>query len=196
MQSASIGAVGRAADPALLATPSGSSTHLGDALGLDAVMGMAEVAAWAEAPARAIGRFDVRKPPKSLDEMWACAANETERQAIRTAMFGSVMDVVDRFLPDRDEARPGPQHAELPGRQLHLPGPLLPGQRPVSRLRPGLPGRRHHVQGARRHRHHVRPCPAGCSRQHGGELRRHVKVSRIVVAGGASQGWHWATARS
>ena len=55
---------------------------------------MAEVAAWAEAPARAIGRFDVRTPPKSLDEMWACAANESEREAIRTAMFGSVMDVV------------------------------------------------------------------------------------------------------
>ena len=74
-----------------------SSTHL------VVLAGMAEIAAWAEAPARAIGRFDVCTPPKSLDEMWASASNESERQAIRTAMFGSVMDVVDRFLPDREK---------------------------------------------------------------------------------------------
>ena len=161
--------------------------HLGETLGLDAVMGMAEVAGWAEAPARAIGRFDVRKPPKSLDEMWACATNEKERQAIRTAMFGSVMDVVDRFLPDRDEARPGPEHAGLPGRQLHLPGPLLAGQRALPGLRPGLTGRRHHVQG-----------PGGIGtmsdhlpalfEEHGGELRRHAKVVRIVAPDGRVEG--------
>ena len=80
--------------------------HLGETIGIEAVLGMAEVAAWAEAPARAIGRFDVRTPPKSLDEMWACAANEAEREAIRTAMFGSVMDVVDRYLPDRSKHAP------------------------------------------------------------------------------------------
>ena len=33
---------------------------------------MGEVAAWTEAPARAIGRFDVRTPLKSFDEMLAC----------------------------------------------------------------------------------------------------------------------------
>src|SRR5271165_3977410 len=101
VQSASVGPSGE--PPILLySDPERLLSHLGDALGLDAVMGMTEVAAWAEAPARAIGRFEVRKPPKSLDEMWACASNEKERQAIRTALFGSVMDVVDRYLPDRD----------------------------------------------------------------------------------------------
>ena len=74
--------------------------HLSEAVGLEAVLGMAEVQAWAEAPARALGRFDVRRPPRSLDEMWASALNEKERQAIRIALFGSVMDVVDQYLPD------------------------------------------------------------------------------------------------
>ena len=73
---------------------------------MDALLGMAEVAAWADAPARAIGRFDVRKPPKSLDEMWAVAANEKEREAIRIALFGSIMDVVDRYLPDKERHAP------------------------------------------------------------------------------------------
>ena len=121
---------------------------------------MAEVAAWAEAPARAIGRFDVRQPPKSLDEMWASATNEAEREAIRTAMFGSVMDVVDRYLPDKTKHAPVRSMLELSLRQLHLPGPVLSGQCAVSRLRPGLAGRRDDVEGAGRARHHRRsPVP-------------------------------------
>src|SRR5580698_178988 len=82
VQSATISADGR--PPILLySDPERLLEHLGSTIGFDAVMGMAEVAAWADAPARAIGRFDVRTPPKSLDEMWAVAANETEREAIR-----------------------------------------------------------------------------------------------------------------
>ena len=148
---------------------------------------MAEVAAWAEAPARAIGRFDVRTPPKSLDEMWACAANEAEREAIRTAMFGSVMDVVDRYLPDRSKHAPvrsmlaflavnstfrGPFS---PGSALCLAFALAsPGTATMSKVRGGLGTIADHL--------------ARLFEQHGGELRRHAKVSRIVVEGGAVTG--------
>ena len=63
VQSASIGEDGR--PPLLLySDPERLLEHLGETLGLEAVLGMAEVAAWAEAPARAIGRFDVRRPPQ------------------------------------------------------------------------------------------------------------------------------------
>jgi len=101
--------------------------HIAEVNGMDAVIGMAEVAGWCEAPARAIGRRDVRKPPKSLDEMFASATNEQEREAIRTAMFGSVMDVVDRYLPDKE------RHAMLRGMLAFLAvnstyrGPYSPG---------------------------------------------------------------------
>src|SRR3974377_424425 len=84
VQSASIADDGR--PPIFLySDPERLLEHLGDTLGMEAVLGMAEVAAWAEAPARAIGRFDVRRRPRTLDEMWDCAANEAEREAIRTA---------------------------------------------------------------------------------------------------------------
>src|SRR3984957_1503391 len=43
-------------------------THLSEKHGLDAVTGMAELIGWSQGPARALGRFDVRKPPKTLDE--------------------------------------------------------------------------------------------------------------------------------
>src|ERR1700733_8151462 len=77
-------------------------THLGEKHGADAIMGMAELIGWSMAPARALGRFDVRKPPKSLDEMYACATNDAERRAIHEMLFGSAMDVIDRFLPAKE----------------------------------------------------------------------------------------------
>jgi phytoene dehydrogenase-like protein len=186
VQSASIGAAGE--PPILLYSDPGQLLeHLGETLGLDAVMGMAEVAAWAEAPARAIGRFDVRKPPKSLDEMWACASNEDEREAIRTAMFGSVMDVVDRYLPDREK------HAQVrsmlsflavnstyrgpysPGSALCLAFALAsPGDATMSKVKGGIGAMSDHL--------------LGLLGAHGGELRRHVKVLRIVTTDGHVEG--------
>ncbi len=182
VQSASIGSSGE--PPILLySDPERLLAHLGDVLGMDAVMGMAEVAAWAEAPARAIGRFDVRKPPKSLDEMWDCASNESERQAIRTAMFGSVMDVVDRFLPDRVK------HAQVRGMLSFLsvnstylgpytPGSALclafalasPGEATMSKVRGGIGAMADHLR--------------VLFETNGGELRRHAKASKIVVSEG------------
>ena len=126
VQSASISEDGQ--PPILLySDPERLLEHLGETIGIEAVLGMAEVAAWAEAPARAIGRFDVRTPPKSLDEMW-----DVRRQRDRAGGHP------DRHVRERDgrrrplsprsvQARAGAQHAGLPRRQLDLPGALLPG---------------------------------------------------------------------
>src|SRR5258705_2836797 len=76
-------------------------THLADKHGTDAVTGMAGLIGWSQGPAKALGRFDVRTPPKTLDEMYACAANEAERTAIHDVLFGTAMDAIDRYLPDK-----------------------------------------------------------------------------------------------
>jgi phytoene dehydrogenase-like protein len=186
VQSASIGD-GAQGPLFLYSEPERLLEHLGDTLGIEAVLGMAEVAGWAEAPARAIGRFDVRRPPRTLDEMWDCATNEAEREAIRTAMFGSVMDVVDRYLPDPVKHAPvrsmlaflavnstyrGPY---TPGSALCLAFALAsPGTATMSKVRGGLGTIADHL--------------LGMFEARGGELRRHVKVSRIVVDGGAVRG--------
>ena len=186
VQSASIGE-GDQAPILLYSDPERLLEHLGETIGIEAVLGMAEVAAWAEAPARAIGRFDVRRPPRSLDEMWACATNESEREAIRVALFGSVMDVVDRFLPDKSKHAPvrsmlsflavnstfrGPSS---PGSALCLAFALAsPGTATMSKVRGGLGTMAEHL--------------LALFERHGGELRRHAKVSRIVVDGGIVQG--------
>jgi phytoene dehydrogenase-like protein len=185
-QSACIGASGE--PPIVLYTdPVRLLEHLSEAIGLDAVLGMAEIASWAEAPARAIGRFDVRKPPKTLDEMWACATNENEREAIRTAMFGSVMDVVDRYLPDRQgQAQVRSMLSFLavnstfrgpysPGSALCLAFALAsPGEATMSKVRGGIGAMSDHV--------------LSLFERHGGELRRHIKVSGIVTSRGRVEG--------
>jgi phytoene dehydrogenase-like protein len=162
-------------------------SHLGEQMGMEALIGMAEIVAWADAPARAIGRFDVRKPPRSLDEMWAVATNENERAAIKTAMFGSVMDVVNRYLPDREAHAPlrsmlaflavnstfrGPYS---PGSALCLAFALAsPGDVTMSKVRGGLGTLAEHLR--------------AMFENHGGDLRRHVKVAKILVEKGAAQG--------
>jgi phytoene dehydrogenase-like protein len=77
--------------------------HISDKHGAEAMLGMAKLMEWAEAPARALGRFDVRKPPKTLDEMYACANNEAERIAIHEMLFGSAMDVLGKCFPDKEK---------------------------------------------------------------------------------------------
>ena len=79
--------------------------HLDEKHGPGAVTGMAELLAWSEGPARAIGRFDVREPPKTVDEMYASARTESERTAINEMLFGSAMDVLGRFFPDQENHR-------------------------------------------------------------------------------------------
>ncbi|HEY1826767.1 MAG TPA: NAD(P)/FAD-dependent oxidoreductase [Acidimicrobiales bacterium] len=182
IQSATIAPDGR--PPILLySDPERLLEHLGETIGFESVLGMAEVAAWAEAPARAIGRFDVRTPPKSLDDMWACAANENEREAIRIAMFGSVMDVIDRFLPDPVAHAPvrsmlsflavnstyrGPY---TPGSAMCLAFALAsPGTATMSKVEGGIGVMSDHL--------------LGLFERHGGELRRHAKVSEILVEAG------------
>ncbi|EID10782.1 phytoene dehydrogenase-like oxidoreductase [Mycolicibacterium phlei] len=78
-------------------------THINEVHGAEAVNGMAGLMAWCQAPTRALGRFDAGSPPKTLDEMYACATNEFERSSITDMLFGSVTDVLDRYLPDREK---------------------------------------------------------------------------------------------
>src|SRR5664279_2812536 len=161
--------------------------HIAETNGMDAVMGLAEIMAWCEAPARALGRFEVRTPPKSLNEMFACANNETEREAIQIALFGSVMDVVDRYLPDRK------RHGALRSMLAFLAvnstyrGPYSPGSamclafamattgtRMIRKLDGGIGALAQHVL------HLVE--------QHGGEIRLHTKVAEIVITDGKVAG--------
>jgi phytoene dehydrogenase-like protein len=168
--------------------PDALVAHLGETLGLEAMLGLGEIIAWAEAPARALGRYEVRRPPRTIDEMFELATNEAERDAIRIALFGSVMDVVDRHLPDPVA------HAQMRGLLAFLAvnstfrGPYSAGSATCLAFALATPGddaAMSKVQGGiGAMSDHVRDLFVA----NGGELRLHAKVARILVDDGVVGG--------
>ncbi len=164
-------------------------THLGEKHGADAVTGMAQLIGWSQGPARALGRFEVRTPPKTLDEMYACAANADERRAIHEMLFGSAMDVIDRYLPDKDK------HVVIRGMLAFLAvnstyrGPYTPGSAACLAFALAVPD-----QGAAMMTklqggigvltEHLREVFVS----HGGEIRFRTKAEEILVQHGAVTG--------
>ena len=164
-------------------------THLNEVHGAEAVNGMAGLMAWSQAPTRALGRFEAGRPPKTLDEMYACAQNEFERSAITDMLFGSVTDVLDRYLPD------GEKHGALRGMLSFLAvnttyrGPATPGSAAalayglavpdenavlMKKLRGGIGALTTHL--------------ADLFTAGGGELRLRAKVDQISTADGRVTG--------
>jgi phytoene dehydrogenase-like protein len=174
--------LGSPTDPPMLfwSDPEQLMNHLMETMGMDAVLGMAEIAGWCEAPARALGRAEVRTQPRTLDEMFATATNEKERDAIRTAMFGSVMDVIDRYLTDKERT------AVLRGMLAFLSvnstyrGPFTPGSAMCLAFAMATGGRRMLSKiegGIGRLCDHVREQFLAA----GGEIRLHAKIEEITT---------------
>ncbi|MGW4098717.1 MULTISPECIES: phytoene desaturase family protein [unclassified Mycobacterium] len=171
------------------ADPMKMLAHLGEVHGADAVAGMAGLMAWSLAPTRALGRFDAGRPPRTLDEMYACATTESERSAIDDLLFGSVSGVLDRYLPDRDK------HGALRGMLAFLAvnttyrGPETPGSAAALAYGLAVPDENAMLMkklvggiGALTDHLHALLTAAG------GELRLRSSVDRISVDGGRITG--------
>jgi phytoene dehydrogenase-like protein len=104
-----------------------AAVHMEQVHGVEVLLGMAELMGWSAAPTRALGRFEQGTPPKTVDQMYACATSEAERASITEMLFGSCTDVLDRYLPDKEK------HAALRGMLAFLAvnstyrGPSSPG---------------------------------------------------------------------
>ncbi|MET0898122.1 MAG: NAD(P)/FAD-dependent oxidoreductase [Mycobacterium sp.] len=164
-------------------------THLNEVHGAEAVNGMAGLMMWSMAPTRALGRFDAAAPPKTFDEMYACATSEFDRAAITDMLFASVSDVLDRYLPDKEK------HGALRGMLAFLAvnttyrGPETPGSAAalayglavpdadavlMKKLRGGIGALTTHLR--------------GLLEAHGGEVRLRHRVDEILVADGRAGG--------
>ena len=164
-------------------------THINEVHGAEAVNGMAGLMAWCQAPTRALGRFDAGQPPKSLDEMYACATNEFERSTITDMLFGSVTDVLDRYLPDKEKNGALRGMLSLLACNTTYRGPATPGTAAalaygfavpdenallVKKLRGGIGALTAHLQ--------------ELFTSNGGELRLRSKVDEILVSDGRVAG--------
>ena len=172
-------------------------THINEVHGAEAVNGMAGLMAWCQAPTRALGRFDAGQPPKTLDEMYACATNEFERSTITDLLFGSVTDVLDRYLPDKEK------HGALRGMLSLLAvnttyrGPCHAGHRRGAGLRVRRAGRERAAgqEAAGRHRRaHQRICRS-CSRPTAASCGCAARSTRSWWPTAASPGFDSRTAR-
>src|SRR5246127_215892 len=164
-------------------------THLNEVHGADAVNGMAGLMAWSQAPTRALGRFEAGAVPKTLDEMYACATNEFERSAIDDMLFGSVTDVLDRYLPDREK------HGALRGSMTVLAvntlyrGPATPGSAAALAFGLGVPdGDTMQMKKLRGGIGALTSHLVKVLERDGGEVRLRTKVTEIVVSDGKVSG--------
>lgn len=164
-------------------------THLGEVHGADAVNGMARLMAWSQAPTRALGRFEAGTPPKTFDQMYACATNEFERSAIDDMLFGSVTDVLDRYLPDPEK------HGALRGSMTVLAvntlyrGPETPGSAAALAFGLGVPdGDTMQMKKLRGGIGALTSHLCELLENGGGEIRLRTKVTDIVVADGRVSG--------
>jgi phytoene dehydrogenase-like protein len=163
--------------------------HLADVHGSDVVMAMAGLMEWCQAPMRALGRFEAGTGPKTVDEMYACATSEFERSTITDMLFGSVTDVLDRYLPDKEK------HGALRGMLAFLAvnatyrGPQTPGS--AAALAFGFAVPDENAVLTTKLKGGIGVLTTHLAEQFaaaGGELRLRSKVTEIVVAGRRATG--------
>ena len=132
------------------------------------MIGMAELMAWAEAPARALGRFDVRTPPKTLDEMFACASErERSAQAIHDMLFGSGDGRARPLLARPGEAPDAARMLAFLAVNSTYRGPYTPGSATCLAFALAVPAGHPADEEARRRHRRARPSRA-----------RHLRVAR------------------
>jgi phytoene dehydrogenase-like protein len=95
--------------------------------GIGAMVGFARLMAFCRHPASLMDRFTPRSVPRSLHELLASAPSERKRKQIELAFSGSAMDLVDRFLPDRERHRTLRALVAFAAVQSTYKGPFTPG---------------------------------------------------------------------
>ncbi|MGB3481644.1 MAG: NAD(P)/FAD-dependent oxidoreductase [Mycobacterium sp.] len=164
-------------------------THLNEVHGAEAVNGMAGLMAWSLAPTRALGRFDAGAPPKTFDQMYACATNDFERAGINDLLFASVSDILDRYLPDKEK------HGALRGMLAFLAvnttyrGPQTPGSAAALAYGLAIPDANATLMkklrgGIGALTTHLRELLESA----GGQVRLRSRVDQILVADGRTRG--------
>src|SRR5262250_2519321 len=95
--------------------------------GVRAMVGFVRLMAFCRYPANLMDRFTPRSVPPTLQEVLAKAPSARRRRQIELAFMGSAMDLVDRFLPDREKHRTLRALVAFAAVQSTYKGPFSPG---------------------------------------------------------------------
>ena len=170
------------------ASPLRMALHVLRHFGPSAMIGFARLMAFCKYPASLMDRFTPRSVPPTLDELLARAPDEKRRRQIELAFTGSAMDLVDRFLPDRERHRTLRALVAFAAVQSTYKGPFTPGSAlclvyTFAQNEGG--GLMRRVKGG------MGALPEALCRgvaAHGGEVRLKAPVRRILVEDGRATG--------
>jgi phytoene dehydrogenase-like protein len=95
--------------------------------GARAMVGFVRLMAFCRYPASLMDRFTPRSVPRALEDLLASAPTVRKRRQLELAFTGSAMDLVDRFLPDRDKHRTLRALVAFAAVQSTYKGPFTPG---------------------------------------------------------------------
>ena len=95
--------------------------------GFGAMLGFARLMAFCKYPASRMDRFTPRSVPPSFEELLEGAPSGRAREQLQLAFTGSAMDLVDRFLPDRERHRTLRALCAFAAVQSTYKGPYTPG---------------------------------------------------------------------
>ena len=170
------------------ANPLRMALHVLRHFGLGAMVGFVRLMAFCKYPASLMDRFTPRSVPPTLEELLARAPNERRRKQIELAFTGSAMDLVDRFLPDRERHRTLRALVAFAAVQSTYKGPFTPGSALclvytfAQNEGGGLMRRVKGGMGA------LSEALCRLIEAKGGELRLRTPVRRIVIEGGVATG--------
>ncbi len=182
--------IGDPGDPPVIlySDPIRAAQHMIEVHGADAAEGMLRLLAYVKAPADAMDRFTPLAKPKRLSDVIANAATSAEQEAIKTAFFGSAMDVIGKFFPDPGKHRVIRAFLAFLAVQSAYKGPYTPGSAAClaySLATPPDGQLMHKLKGG------LGAVSIGLGKyfeELGGELRIHASVERILTERGRAAG--------
>ncbi len=95
--------------------------------GPGAMLGFTRFMKFCEYPASMLDRFTARKVPRSLADMINEAPTPEKREQLELAFYGSAMDIIDKFFPDKVKHRELRANMAFAAVQATFKGPYTPG---------------------------------------------------------------------
>ena len=164
------------------------AAHVLSSFGPRAMWGFVGLMRFCQYPASVMDRFTPRSTPRSLEQLLAAAPSETARAQLELAFTGSAMDLIDRFLPDKQKHRTLRAMLAFVAIQSTYKGPYTPGSALCLVYTLAVNdggGLMRRVKGGMGS---LSEALARSIHAHGGEVRLKTAVRRIIVTDGAATG--------
>ncbi|MBW2713460.1 MAG: NAD(P)/FAD-dependent oxidoreductase [Deltaproteobacteria bacterium] len=172
----------------MYADPAELTQHIMTSHGLDALQGVAGLFEFCSIAGQFLDRFNPLSPPQYLQSLIDGSSNDQVKDVLRTCLFGSAMDVINRFFPDPERHRAIRSMMAFMAVQSTYRGPFTPGSALCLACALATPPG---GQLMKRIKGGMGMLPEGLRRslqEKGGEVRLKTPVKKIVIENGKAVG--------